>query len=102
LFVTLDPERDTPQVLKAYVANFDGGVIGLSGSPEQIAAVANAYGVAYRKRPGADGDYVVEHSTAAYLMTPEGKFSGVYWLDRDPDTKAIGGALVTIMREHGK
>jgi protein SCO1/2 len=101
LFITVDPERDTPAVLKEYVANFDGGVIGLTGTPAQIATVAESYGVVYRKREMPGAPYQVEHSTASYLMTPAGKFSGVYWLDRDPDPAKLAGRLVAAMREHG-
>jgi protein SCO1/2 len=101
VFITVDPERDTPAVLKEYVANFDGGVIGLTGSPAQIAAVADSYGVVYRKRETPGAPYQMEHSTASYLMTPHGKFSGVYWLDRDPDPAKIAGRLVAAMREQG-
>lgn len=75
LFITIDPERDTPDVMKSYVENFGGGLVGLTGTPEQIAAVAKAYRV-YYKRAGEAGatDYLMDHSSIIYLMGPDGKF----------------------------
>lgn len=75
LFVTVDPERDTPAVLKQYVGNFHPRLIGLTGSPQAIAKVAEEYKVYYKKQqtaPGADG-YLVNHMRVAYLMSPAGK-----------------------------
>ena len=56
IFVTLDPERDTPDVLKAYVANFDPSFLALRGTPEQMAAVAKEFKIYYKKVPGQHGD----------------------------------------------
>lgn len=76
VFVTLDPERDTPEAVGAYVANFGPNFVGLTGSPEAIAKAAKAYRVTYQKfqEEGADGDYSVDHSALLYLMGPDGKF----------------------------
>jgi len=78
-FVTVDPERDTPQMLKDYLANFDPRIVGLTGSPEQIAAVTKAFGVYYAQREieGHD-DYAMDHSTAFYLVGPDGGFRRAY------------------------
>jgi protein SCO1/2 len=75
VFVSVDPERDTPESLKAYVADdaFPEGTIGLTGTPEQVAAMAKAYRV-YFKRRGEGEDYLVDHTTAAFLMNPKGEF----------------------------
>jgi len=76
LFITVDPERDTPETLKRYTATFDTRIVGLTGSPQQIAAVAEeygAYGAAHRHKAGAQ-DYLVDHSTYIYFMDPQGKF----------------------------
>jgi protein SCO1/2 len=76
LFVTVDPKRDTPEVVKRYAAAFGPRFIGLTGSDEQIAAVAKAYRVYYaehRTGPGPD-DYSMDHSSVLYLMGPDGKF----------------------------
>jgi protein SCO1 len=76
LFITVDPQRDTPQVMQQYTQSFDPRIIGLIGTPQQLAAAAEEYGAYYvphRTGPGAD-DYVVDHSTYVYVMDPEGKF----------------------------
>jgi protein SCO1/2 len=75
VFITVDPERDTPAALKAYLASatFPRGVRGLTGSPEQIAAVARAYHVYYQKVPQGSS-YSMDHSAVVYLMDPLGRF----------------------------
>ena len=75
IFITVDPERDTPAALAAYLASptFPKGVRGLGGSPAQIAAVAKAYHVYYQKVPQG-GSYTMDHSAVVYLMDPEGRF----------------------------
>ncbi|TPG52719.1 SCO family protein [Sphingomonas glacialis] len=74
IFVTVDPKRDTSTVLKAYTAAFHPRMIGLTGSPEAIAAAAKAYGVtADVEKPNAEGGYLVAHSRFAILMDPAGK-----------------------------
>lgn len=77
LFVTIDPERDTPQVLAAYVRNFDERIVGLTGSPALIRRAADNFRVTYRKyvEPGAaPGDYTMDHSVGMYLVGPDGRF----------------------------
>jgi protein SCO1 len=75
VFVTVDPERDTPAQLKDYLSNaaFPQGIIGLTGTPKQIADVAAAYDVYYAKQ-GDGPNYQVNHSSAIYLMNPQGQF----------------------------
>jgi protein SCO1/2 len=76
IFITVDPKRDTPAVVKQYTAAFSPKLIGLTGTPEQIAAVAKAYRVYYaehRTGPGPN-DYSMDHSSILYLMGPDGKF----------------------------
>jgi protein SCO1/2 len=76
IFITVDPKRDTPPVMKQYVTAFSPRLIGLTGTPEQIAQVAKEYRVYYaehRTGPGAD-DYSMDHSSILYLMGPDGKF----------------------------
>ena len=73
LFITVDPERDTRQALEGYVAQFSPRLIGLTGTPEQIAAVARAFRVWYRKVPGATPEsYSVDHSAFTYLANDRG------------------------------
>ena len=76
IFISVDPERDTPAVLKQYVAAFHPRLIGLTGSDADIAAVANAYRVYYAKAQGSENkpDYLMDHGTILYLMGPDGKF----------------------------
>jgi protein SCO1 len=74
VFVTVDPERDTPEMLADYVAYFHPDLVGLSGSGEETAAAANAYRVFFRKGEVEDGFYLVEHSTYTYLVAPEAGF----------------------------
>lgn len=74
VFVTLDPERDTPQVLKAYLANFDPSFVALRGTPEQVAAVAKDFKIFYRKVEGKTaGSYTLDHSAASYVYDPQGR-----------------------------
>jgi protein SCO1 len=74
IFVSVDPDRDKPAVLKQYVTAFHPKLTGLTGSPEQIAAAAKTYAIIYSKegRPGA-ADYLMNHSRLAYLFGPDGK-----------------------------
>lgn len=74
IMITVDPERDTPEVLATYVRQFHPRLTGLSGTPEQIADVARKYAVSYQKQPGATaGSYLVAHTQIAFLMGPDGK-----------------------------
>jgi protein SCO1 len=74
VFVTVDPERDTPEVLKAYVANFDPRAIALRGSPEQVAQMAKEFKVFFKKVEGkAPGSYTMDHSAATYIYDPQGR-----------------------------
>jgi len=75
LFITVDPVRDTPGVLKDYVALFDPRLIGLSGTPEQIEGAKRAYRVYAAQRAGSTkADYLVDHTSITYLMDPQGKY----------------------------
>jgi protein SCO1 len=76
LFITVDPKRDTPQVVGQYVAAFTPRLVGLTGTPEEIAKVAREYRVYYaiHQTAGAPGEYTVDHSSILYLMSPSGVF----------------------------
>ena len=86
LFITVDPTRDTPQRLASYLRNFDSRIVGLSGTDEQIAAVAKAYRVYYEtgktEESGAD---LVSHSTFLYLMDRSGKLNALFSQDVTPE-----------------
>ena len=74
LFVSVDPERDTPEVLKAYMANFYPGFLALRGTPEQLAATAKDFKVYFKKVDGkTPGSYSMDHSAASYVYDTQGK-----------------------------
>jgi len=77
VFVTVDAERDTPQLMHAYLSSFDKHIRGFTGTPDQIAKIARQYRVYYKKIPTKDGGYVMDHSSIIYLMGPNGKFGSV-------------------------
>lgn len=75
VLITIDPERDTPAILKDYVGNFGPTIVGLTGSPDEIATAAKAYRVYYRKVEGKDGaPYLMDHSSIFYLLDKRGRF----------------------------
>ncbi|GGK29017.1 SCO family protein [Salinarimonas ramus] len=74
LFVTVDPERDTPEIMKSYVSSFDDRILGLTGSPEQVAQVVSAYRAFARKVPLDGEDYTMEHTAIVYIMDEQGRF----------------------------
>lgn len=89
IFISVDPERDTPQVLRQYVAAFHPRLIGLTGTPEQIQDVAKKYGIYYSKE-GDEGakDYLVDHSRIALLFGPEGEPVAIVPHDKGADAIA--------------
>ena len=87
VFVTIDPERDTPAALKDYLSSFDPHMVGLTGDAAEIAAVAKAYRVYYKKVP-LEQDYTMDHTTIAYLMDKEGRFVSPFSLKRTTDAAA--------------
>jgi protein SCO1/2 len=78
LFVTVDPERDTPEIMKDYLSNFRPGIQGLSGSIEQTTAIGKAYRVYYAKvkDPDSSADYLMDHTSLIYFMGPDGGYAG--------------------------
>lgn len=93
LFISLDPERDTPEVLAAYTSFFDERIVGLTGSPAQIRQVADAYGVYFRKVPMGD-TYMLDHTGAVYLMNPDGELASLIPLRMAPADAAREIAIV--------
>lgn len=90
IFITVDPERDTVKELAVYVKQFDPRLIGLTGTPEQIAKVAKEYRVFYQKVEDKEtpGDYTMDHSSIAYLMGPDGSFLTFFPPGVSPDEMA--------------
>tara|TARA_R110001606_G_scaffold84779_4_gene192658 strand:- start:1645 stop:2298 length:654 start_codon:yes stop_codon:yes gene_type:complete len=107
ILITIDPQRDTVDQLAQYVASpaFPPDLAGLTGTPEQIADVAGAYRVAFRRSPGEDGqddtgdDYLMDHSSIVYLMDFEGRFVDVFSHGSDPQTMAA--RLQEFLEEEG-
>lgn len=97
IFVSVDPERDTPAQMAAYLDNpaFPPGVVGLTGTPEQVAAVARAYKVYYEKQGEGDA-YLINHSSISYLMDPSGQFARVLPYGMAPE--ALAGQVRDAMK----
>jgi len=75
VFITIDPERDTRELIKGYVSNFGSTFEGLTGTPQEVAAAAKAYRVYYQKVPGKDGSpYLMDHSSIVYVLDRRGRF----------------------------
>lgn len=84
IFISVDPERDTPAVLKDYLSNFDKRMVGLTGTPEQIKQITDAYKVYFAKSPLPQGtDYMVDHSAFIYMMSKDGKFVRLFQNNTD-------------------
>ena len=88
VFISVDPERDTPAVLKSYVGSFGGPVEALTGSPDAVAQAAKDYKVYYAKHPRSDGGYDMDHSALIYIMDPQGRFTATFTPDDQPDKMA--------------
>ncbi len=95
IFITVDPRRDTPEVMRAYVRHFSDAIVGLSGSEAEIAAAARAYRVYFKIHgdPATNPAYVVDHSTFVYVMDGKGGFVGTF----TPDTQ-VDAAVKLIRR----
>jgi protein SCO1 len=77
VFVSIDPERDTPTLMHTYLSSFDKHIRGFTGTPEQVVKIAKEYRVYYKKFPTDDGSYTMDHSAVIYLLNSEQKFVGV-------------------------
>ena len=95
LFITVDPERDRPEVLKEYLASFDGRITGLTGDPAAVEAAVKAYRAYARKVPTKDGDYTMEHTSVVYLMDRRNRFVSSLDLKRPPEE--VAGDLVKML-----
>jgi protein SCO1/2 len=97
LFVSVDPKRDTPAVLKEYVGSFSTPVTGLTGSDEEIARVASAYHASYEIVPTGTRNYLVNHTSAIFLIDRQGTLRQYFKYDENPDT--LAAALRTVLNE---
>jgi protein SCO1 len=94
-FITVDPERDTPEALKSYLSSFDPHIVGLTGNGDEIDRVAKAYRAYSRKVPLKDGGYTMDHTALVYLMDKRGNFVGSFNVKRPPQeaVKELGRYL---------
>lgn len=88
VLITVDPERDTPPVLKEYLTAFDPRILGLTGTAEQVETALKSFLVYAAKRPMEGGDYTMDHSTFIYLMDPEGAYAA-HFLAQAPSEDLI-------------
>ncbi len=88
VFITIDPARDTPEVMGGYVQNFSDKMIGLSGSAAQVKAAADAYRVFYSKADDDPEYYLMNHSVFTYLMMPDTGFTSFFRRDESPQQVA--------------
>lgn len=86
VFVSVDPERDTPELLAQYLPYFNPDFIGVTGDPQQLLLLTRQLGIMYGKAPGDDADdYLVDHSASIILFDPNGNFLALFGMPHDPD-----------------
>jgi protein SCO1/2 len=85
-FITVDPAQDTPELMKTYLSSFDPRIVGLTGTDEEIAAVAKAYKIYYRKVP-TDSGYTMDHTATIFLMDSKGDFYGTSNFQESQDVR---------------
>jgi protein SCO1/2 len=91
IFISVDPERDTPARLKEYAAAFHPRLVALTGTPQQVADAAKAYAIYYAKAPADDGSYLMDHMRIIFLMDPQGR--PIAMLPHDKNAEAIAAEL---------
>jgi protein SCO1/2 len=85
VFISVDPDRDTPAALKSYVESFGGPIVALTGTASEVAQAAKDYKVFYAKHPRTDGGYDMDHSALIYVMDPQGRFKATFTPDDTAD-----------------
>jgi protein SCO1/2 len=88
LFITVDPERDTPETMKNYLSSFDSHLRGLTGDEAAVDGAVKAYRAYYKKVPSPDGSYTMDHTALVYLMDKDGRFVAPFNLKRRPEESA--------------
>jgi protein SCO1/2 len=84
-FVTVDPERDTPEIMGKYVSNVSNRITGITGTLADIGAMAKGWGVYFKKAEGTDGDYEMDHTALVFLLNSKGQFTGTIAVDDKPE-----------------
>ncbi|PAP95501.1 SCO family protein [Mesorhizobium wenxiniae] len=84
-FVTVDPERDTPEIMNAYISNFSDRILGITGDPEKVHAMVKAFGIYWKKVDTGDGDYTMDHSSTMLLLNAKGDYAGTIAYGESPD-----------------
>jgi protein SCO1 len=95
LFISIDPKRDTPEVMSEYVKSFDPRLVGVTGTPAQIAAAAKSFHVFYERRDTDDGGYVYDHSAFISVVNLDGKFAKAF--ASESSSRQIADALTALM-----
>lgn len=85
-FVSIDPERDTPEVMKSYVTNVSDRITGITGEPDKVHAMAKSFGIYWRKVDTGDGDYTMDHTASVLLLDGTGDFAGTIAYEENPNT----------------
>jgi protein SCO1 len=97
LFISVDPQRDTPAALKEYVGSFSIPVVGLTGTPDEVARVAAQYHASYQVVPTGTTNYLVNHTSAIFVIDREGRLRQFFRFDEKPET--LASALRTLLSE---
>lgn len=88
LFITIDPERDTPAIMRNYLSKFDSHLLGATGKPAAIEKVEREFRVYVKRTPANDGNYSIDHSSVVYLMDKQGRFVAPFSFKRNPAESA--------------
>lgn len=85
-FVSVDPERDTPEVIKSYVSNFSDRIIGITGEPDKVRAMAKSFGIYFKRVDTGDGEYNMDHTASVLMLNRKGDFFGTIAYEENPET----------------
>jgi cytochrome oxidase Cu insertion factor (SCO1/SenC/PrrC family) len=100
IFITIDPERDNGKYLSGYVAQFDDRLIGLGGTPQQVAEVAANYGIRFKKMFNSDGSYSFRHTSNIFVIDPQGRYQVTF--SHMSDAYMIASKMLELISErHG-
>ena len=96
-FITVDPERDTPEIMNQYVSNVSKRITGITGAPDKVAAMAKGYNIYFKKVDTGGGEYTMDHTASVILLDKGGGFAGTIAYEESPET-----ALAKLKRLAGK